>query len=241
MRTFFWTLKTLSIVTLFFFCWTFMPLWQVAAYAAEKQKSSQMRNADFGMQNEGQKHGASGERFEKALEGIREHINKAESKSNKGEEPREDIETIKTKKAEIESIDAELKAEFAATEKKLRDANLPAEILERHHKFVKHYQDNLKELIGNLEQVEKAQTRAEVDRTVKKAKLHLEKTKPPKRHKALDPNKLPHRMVKAKEKAPRLKKEEFEKDFGPRKHNTRLATDEHGFTRMTQGRRSVRI
>ena len=209
-------LRLVSCGTLFFFCWVYLSLFEIpAAYAAEKaggakaQKSAQTRNEE-------QKPQTAGEKFEKNLESIHEQINRAGERSRKGEEPKAEIESIKAKKAEIESIDAELKAEFSVTEKKLKDAHLPSEILDRHHKFVKHYQDNLKELIANLEGVERATTKAQVDATVKKTKSHLDKVKPPRRHKALDPNKLPHRMVKTKkEKAPRTKPEEFRKEFGP--------------------------
>jgi hypothetical protein len=217
MRTFYRTLRILSVTTLFFFCWTFLPLWQAVAYASEKQKSEVRSQKSEGLQKTEPRTQTAGERFEKALEDIREHIGKAEEKSRQGKEPIDEINAIKSRKTEIESIDAELKAEFAVTEKKLKDAHLSSEILDRHHKFVKHYQDNLKELVANLTGIERAGTKAEIDATVKKAKDHLEKTKPPRRHKALDPNKLPHRMVKAKEKAPRLKKEQFEKDFPPQR------------------------
>jgi murein DD-endopeptidase MepM/ murein hydrolase activator NlpD/transglutaminase-like putative cysteine protease len=215
MRTFYRTLKILSVITLFFFCWTFLPLWQAVAYASEKQKSEVRSQKSEGLQKTEPRTQTAGERFEKALEDIREHIGKAEEKSRKGKEPVDEINAIKSRKAEIESIDAELKTEFAATEKKLKDAHLSSEILERHHKFVKHYQDNLKELVANLTGIERAQTKVEVEAKVKKAKDHLEKTKPPRRHKALDPNKLPNRMVKAKERTPRTRPEEFRKEFGP--------------------------
>ena len=93
-----------------------------------------------------QRHQRPEERFEKALEDIREKVGQAEQKSGRGDAATEEIEGIKAKKAEIELLDVELKKEFAATEKKLKDAKLPKEILDRHYKFVKHYEDNLAEL-----------------------------------------------------------------------------------------------
>ena len=48
---------------------------------------------------------------------------------------------------------------------------------------------------------------------IEKAKKHLQRVKPPKKHIPLDPNKLPHRTPKVEKREPRLKKEDFERDF----------------------------
>jgi hypothetical protein len=102
---------------------------------------------------------------------------------------------LKTKKAEIEGLDLEIKKQFTETEKKLKDAGLPQEILDRHYKFVKHYEDNLNELKANLDAIDKAKTKEQEAKEVEKIRSFLEKVKPPKKHIPLDPNKLPHRTV----------------------------------------------
>jgi murein DD-endopeptidase MepM/ murein hydrolase activator NlpD len=227
MRAFYRTLRILSSITLFFFCWTFLPLYAAVAYAAapEGQKSGARSQKS---ENQGPGSGVqgpvtSGERFEKALEAIREKIGKAEKKLALSEvEGKQDftseVAEIKKQRAEIESADIEFKKEFAATEKKLKDAKLPKEILDRHAKFVKHYEDNLAELKTNLVGIEQGAGSKGFKEALTKTKTHLEKTKAPSHHQKLDPNNLPNRMVKAKkEKAPRLKKEEFEKDFPTKK------------------------
>ncbi len=217
MRTFFRALRIVSAITLFFFSWTFLPLWQVVAFAATPQKSGVSSQGSGGKQKAEPRPLTAGERFEKSLDDIRQKLRWAEDKSREGVEPGPEIEVIKSRKAEIESIDSELKAEFAATEKKLKDAHLPGEILERHYKFVKHYQDNLKELVANLEQVERAGTKAEVVAAVRKAKEHLERVKTPTHHQTLDPNNLPFRARKAtRTRVPRTK-EQFERDFPPQR------------------------
>jgi transglutaminase-like putative cysteine protease len=188
----------------------------------------------------------SGERFEKALEAIRENVGRLEKKhalsgvegADKGEDDAKERGIIKTKRAEIESADSEFRKEFVATEKKLKDAKLPKEILDRHYKFVKHYEDNLKELKTNLAGIEQGAKSKGYRESIKKAKAHLEKTRTPSKHVPLDPNKLPHRMVKGKERAPRLKKEEFEKEFGPQRTQKTPRTaglwdaDERGLSRI---------
>ena len=152
MRTFYRVLRILSAVTLFFFSWTFLPLWQVAAYAAnDSQQSSvgspQSKTSDHRPTTNDR---SSGERFEKALEDIRENVGKAEQKETNGQDVTAEVAEVKARRAEIDSLDVELKQEFAATEKKLKDAKLPKEILDRHYKLVKHYVDNLKVLKANL-------------------------------------------------------------------------------------------
>jgi transglutaminase-like putative cysteine protease len=253
MRAFYRALRILSAVTLFFFSWTFLPLWQIAAFAAEPQaqgagsrrlQSAQGSGSTDPSQSPLGKGGSrgvgatTGERFEKALEAIRENVSRAGDKADKGEDDAKERGIIKIRKAEIEAADSEFRKEFAATEKKLKDAKLPKEILDRHYKFVKHYEDNLKELKTNLAGIEQGAKSKGYRESIKKAKAHLEKTRTPSKHVPLDPNKLPHRMVKGKERAPRLKKEEFERDFPPqRTHKTpRTAglwdADERGLSRI---------
>lgn len=231
MRTYSSGLKITSYITLAFFLWSFGPLFQIpTAIAAEPPK---VRSSELEVRSSGSQ---PGERFEKALEAIREKVGKAEEKTSKNQDVTAEVAEIKTKKAEIESLDVELKKEFAATEKKLKDAKLPKEILDRHYKFVKHYEGNLKELKTNLTAIEKIPTTNQELRTaLAKAKAHLEKTKAPSRHQKLDPNNLPFRTVKGKERAPRLKKEEFERDFPKQKQSpikTAFTTDEHRYTRI---------
>ncbi len=224
MRTFNWTIKILSAITLFFFCWTFLPIYAAVAFAAERTQraESKAQSADpsqsplgkGGSRGVGQ---TSGERFEKALEAIREKIGQAEVKVEKSQDATNEVAEVKKQRIEIEKLDVDLKAEFAATEKKLKDAKLPKEILDRHAKFVKHYEDNLKELKTNLTGIEQSAKGIAFKNAIQKTKAHLEKTKAPSKHIPLDPNKLPNRMVKGKERAPRLKKKEFEKDFPAQK------------------------
>ena len=237
-KSFFRVLRIFSVITLFFFCWSFLPLYAAVAYAAEKQgagsrpdkigaKGSGSADPSQSPLGKGGSRGVgttSGDRFEKALEAIRENVSKAGDKADKGEDDAKEREIIKNKRAEIESADSEFRKEFAATEKKLKDAKLSQEILIRHYNFVRHYEDNFKELKTNLDDVEKATTKADRKAKITKAKAHLEKTKTPSKHVPLDPNKLPHRMVKGKERAPRLKKEEFEREFPPqRRQGTKTA------------------
>jgi len=152
------------------------------------------------------------EKLQKVTEELQETL--ANSKSDLGKKK----EKVKAAKSAIEAADPEIRKEFAATEKKLKDAKLPAEILERHRKFVKHYNDNLAELRNNIGRVEKAKNKAEMETEIGKVEKHLKKIKAPSRHSKFDPNNLPHRQPKANKHEPRMKKEEFDKDLKKDKH-----------------------
>jgi DNA-binding transcriptional MerR regulator len=190
--------KLLAIIVLVFFSWTFAGVFQVAYAIDNLPQTSNNTHSSRTPKSE--------ERFQKAIEEIGEIL----------EDPVTDRETkaskVKAKKGEIEELDKEIRKQFAETEKKLREARLPDEILQRHHKFVKHYEDNLNELKANLDSIEKTKGLA-VEVEIEKAKKHLQRVKPPKKHIPLDPNKLPHRTPKIEKREPRLKKEDFERDF----------------------------
>ncbi len=217
-KTFYRVLRLISAVVLFFFIWTFGPVWQAVAFAATPQSQGpggkgHIEARDTPIQT-------ASERFEKALEGIRAGVSKAGEKAGRGEDVTAEVAGIKAKKAEIEKIDADLRAEFAATEKKLKDAKLPQVILDRQAAFVKNYDKNLTQLKSEIDDIDKAKTATDLKARIETARLHLEKVKPAKKHVPLDPNKLPNRMVKARARMPRLRKEDFEKDFLRQKKTT---------------------
>ncbi|ACM21809.1 transglutaminase/protease-like domain protein [Geotalea daltonii FRC-32] len=197
--------RQISAVVLCFFTWTSGGVFSIANAAQIEAKKAKLQQVE-------KKPEGSEERFAKATEEVEDILG----------DKKEDLQTkkgrLRTKKAEIEALDVEVRKQFAETEKKLKDAKLPPEILERHRKFVKHYDDNLAELKGNLDIIEKAKDKAEADTGMEKAHQHLEKTKAPSRHQKLDPNNLPHRQPKVIKREPRMKKEEFEKDLKKDKH-----------------------
>ena len=191
--------RTIAAVVLCFFTWTSGGVFSIAnAAQVEARKAKTQRR---------EKPAGAEEKFSKVT-GEMEVILA---------DPKEGIEAkkgrLRAKEAEVEALDADIRKQFAETEKRLKDAKLPAEIMERHRRFVKHYDDNLAELKGNIERVEKAKDKKEAEVEVEKTRKHLEKVKAPSRHQKLDPNNLPHRQPKVIKREPRLKKEEFERDL----------------------------
>ena len=175
-------IRIISIIVLAFFTWTFGGLFDIAVAAKTSQGS--------GVGGQGSASQNPEKKFQKAIEDITSTI---EEVGKIGRLEDEKKGKLKTKKTEIESLDIEIKKQFAETEYKIKD--LPEVIKQRHKDFVKHYEDNLNELKNNLDAIDKSKTKAETDVAIKKTKAHLDKVKPPKKHIPLDPNKLPHRTV----------------------------------------------
>jgi hypothetical protein len=83
---------------------------------------------------------------------------------------------------------------------------LSQKILKRHYDFVKKYEDNMNELESNLDAVERAVTPEEAEPAIKKALEHLNKLKPPVRHKPIDPDNLLNKTIGPVFKEPRIGK-----------------------------------
>ncbi len=195
-------IKIISIMALFF-TWMFGGVFDIAYAVRNGLEPGSKGQGSILIGNQQPKKQGTEEKFQKSIVDIEQALTDASTDTNTKKNK------LKTKKTEIDSLDIEIKKHFAETEKKLKDDGLPYEILERHHNFVKHYEDNLKELKDNLDAIDKAKTKHDVDREIGKTKEHLEKVKPPKKQRLLDPNKLPHRTAEPVFKEPRTKPEQF--------------------------------
>ncbi len=200
MRTYSMNLKITASITLMLYLWCFGPLFQIpASYAAAGSRGTK-----------GQKAATSGqERRKSTEEKFRESLNRIG-------EAGEDREKLKAEKSELETLDTELQRQFKETETKIK--NLPEVIKQRQRAFVKRYGEGLSALRTHLDGVEKAKTGDEARIAAGKVRVFLEKTKGPSRHQKLDPNNLPFKARKVtKTREPRLKREDFERDFPQQK------------------------
>ncbi|MEK6697665.1 MAG: transglutaminase domain-containing protein [Nitrospirota bacterium] len=223
MRAYSFSFRVTVWTVLTCFLWSFGPLFQIpAAFAAEKQKAASVEQAPGKPVSREQK---PEEKFEGVLEAIREKVGKASEKNAKGEDASAEIREVGNRKTQLADLNEQLQAEFAATEKKI--AGLPREIRDRHTAFVKNYTANYTQLRDELNDIDAARTPAERKAKIEKVRLHLDKTRPKKLVQRLDPENLPFRVRKAtKTVAPRLKKEEFERDFRKQKsHSSRNISD----------------
>ena len=193
--------RIIAAIVVSFFTWTSGGVFSVANAAVDAVRK-----------------GNAQEQLQKAEEGADERLSRlTEELTATLADPQGDVDKkrqrLKDAVAEMDVLDTEIRKEFAETEKKLKDAKLPAEILERHYRFVKHYDDNLAELKGNAGRVGKGKDRKEIETELERTVKHLQRVKGPSRHQKLDPNNLPHRQPKAIKREPRMTKEEFEKDI----------------------------
>lgn len=198
--------RIIAAIALGFFTWTSGGVYSLA-HAAKLEA-----NKPKAVEQPKKKAASPEERFSKVTEELESTLadSKADTSSKKSR--------LIAGRDEIDKLDVEMRSQFVATEQKLKAAKLPAQILERHRKFVKHYDDNLNELKGNIEQVEKAKDNAEAETALRKVHEHLKRVKAPSRHQKLDPNNLLHRQPVVKKREPRMKKEEFEQDLKKDKH-----------------------
>jgi hypothetical protein len=193
--------RTIGAVILCFFTWT-------CAGGSSLAHAAQLESKRLSAQPQKKRQAASPE---ERLTQLTEELTTTLADSNA------DLTTRKTRLAAhrtaLDKLETELHTEFEATEQKLKTAKLSAEILERHHKFVKHFDANLAELRGNLDAINQAKDDAEAAGAITKTRAHLEGTQAPSRRHKLDPANLPHSNRTLPKRAPRLKKEEFEKEF----------------------------
>ena len=190
-------LRAVTYLVIFFFTWTMGGIGSIA-YAAYNEIQKPASNKKQEQRPEA--------KFQKAMEDLKDIVSRKYSLETKRSKIRE-------KRDAIESLDKDIKAQFTDTENKLKNAGLPQEILQRHYNFVKHYEDNLKELRTNLDAADQSKTDAEFETHAQKIRQHLDKSSFKRSHKPLDPNKLPHRISDIKRKEPRTKPEEFQKDI----------------------------
>ncbi len=198
-------LRPIAIVVLSFFLWTFGGGFEIA-HAMNVQSRPTAKTST------NQKPDAT---FQQTLDDIDRVLNETGTDANTKRN------AVKAKRADIDALDTGIRKSFSDTDKMLRDAGLPAEILDRHNRFVKHYDDNLRELRKNLDALDKAKTKGDIDTAIDKTKKHIDQVKPPKKRSHLDPDKLPHRTAEPVNKEPRTKPDEFLKD-DPRSHIARL-------------------
>ena len=130
--------KIISATVLFFFLWSSGGIFNLAYAAAEGGKQPSVLSGQ-------QKTKTAEEKFQESLDRLRDGVDK------------EDASKLKTERAEIETLDVDIKKQFRATEDNIK--NLPDVIKQRHKDFVKKYEENLNTLKTNLNEIEKAKTK----------------------------------------------------------------------------------
>ncbi|MBJ6751481.1 RHS repeat-associated core domain-containing protein [Geomonas anaerohicana] len=120
---------------------------------------------------------------------------------------------------EVSRLDREIRKQLVQTTQRLVDADLPAEIRERHRAFVKHYEENVAQLKENIGRVEKAGGGGEADAGLERLSRHLQGAKAQLQHRKSGAERSLKGQPEASKREPRLKKEDFERDLKRDKHS----------------------
>lgn len=137
------------------------------------------------------------QRYGQSLEKIRDGLQVAKTKQEQGQSPDDDIALVRAQKAELDALEADVEADFAAVGQHLRDHNLPTEILARHEAAVAEFQAKKNEFKQKFDAFEAAAAANDLEERKLKLKdladyMQAQQHKPT--HAPTDPNKLPFRI-----------------------------------------------
>jgi hypothetical protein len=208
-------LRPIAAIILIFFSWFCIEPWNFAV-AAPPTPPAKIPSREKG----------ASEELEETLHILKELTQALDKDLSADQEIQLRIDQLVEQKKNVVPLDAAVEKEFSDTETFLKAKNLPAAILDRHAKALADYRENMRQLRTNLADLVRIQgerrqakgrgdlkaadqKKSELKAKLQAAKAHLEEKVKEPPHQKLDPNNLPHRMPKVKERAPRLKKEEF--------------------------------
>jgi len=205
MPTRWWRSPVLVYPLLLAFVWTALELWRLPeAWAQEPPPRPGKRTA------------VRGDDFTRLLKELHRLTKAAVDAQAPGGDLTSAMAAVRQARQALHEADRKVRDQFAATEQKLRQANLPAEILERHTEAVRSYDAKHQELDAELTEAEDAHGRISdpwnfqdraPDQTrlrhhLRKAGELLDKYAPKPTHRPLDPHKLPSRPAEPRWKAP---------------------------------------
>jgi hypothetical protein len=177
---------TAQVVLLTFTSLTLQPL--QAAVMAERHKQAAITASQTPAPQ------TKDERYGKGLESLREILERAENKQSRGERDDDEVKQLRTTKHNLEALENEVEADFIATGQHLKDANLPAEIINRHEAAVKEFktkQNELKQKLKAVEDADDAKDQTKRTDKVKELATFMKANQHHKTHTLTDPNKLP--------------------------------------------------
>ncbi|MBR7780265.1 hypothetical protein [Undibacterium rugosum] len=128
------------------------------------------------------------------------------------------IERVQLKIQALKKMYAGIEQSFNDTEQQLKAANMPAEILQRHHAAVAQYQSRQKQFQQFSEQVERS-SGAEQQRALVELSRFMGTHQNAKPHQFTDPNKLPFGSPSNKVRKPNETKAEYQASLFPPKYD----------------------
>jgi hypothetical protein len=191
-KSFYRFLRSVTYFVLFFFCWTYLELFQIpVAFAASSRAAHE---------------GLTGHSIWKKTEGrFQERLDRLRGAGA-------DRVKLRAERSELEQLDRSLQTRFKETESAIK--NLPSVIRQRHRAFTKKYSEAQSTLRSHFDSIDKAKTDDEVKSAAENLATFLESVRPVSRHQTLDRNNLPFKIRNGSRRTdPRLRNEEFERDF----------------------------
>lgn len=223
------SLRFASLVTLFFFAWSFAGLRDVALAAKNGVDTPALKkermNKEFSKKSK-----RAEEKLSESVEDIEKLVRRSDRKKSKAERKARKVQ-LKAKRLEVESHDSELKKDFAETERRLIAKKLPEKKLKKHREFVKEIERETAELEKHLKAIEDARDDIAEDREIEKFNAYIKRVKVEKKRPKIDFNNLPHRNAEPTKLKPRLKKEEFEST-----QKAQLFSPEEGYAFLYPGK-----
>lgn len=119
-------------------------------------------------------------------------------------------EALSQLRGEIQQLDQEVTANFAAIDQEIEDKALPAVIQQRQDEMVTHYRQQLDVLLNLLQSIETASDETAFKEKLKQTQGHLKDKKHKRSHQPFDPNDLPNQQLKpSKQNKPKTTKQLF--------------------------------
>ena len=180
-----------SVVLVSFTSLTLQPLWAAVLAGGAQAKSAPSRAGD--------------EKYGEVLGAMEEQVLKAKANRGSGKPSKAEAGAVRALKKELDGLDAEVEAGFAATEKHLRDKQLAQVIMDRHAATVALFRQKREEFAALVRAVELADdggTDAGIDAALASLGSFFDKHSQRRQRAALDPGKLPWRTPKAEVRAP---------------------------------------
>ncbi|WP_169923962.1 transglutaminase domain-containing protein [Sulfurifustis variabilis] len=151
------------------------------------------------------------EKLSKNLETIEARLGTLEAKLARGEDASAEKQALQAARQELDALDTQALADFAAIEARLKEKNLPEVILNRHYEAVNQYKQEMAVLKANLDELDAEPTDEGKKPKAQKAREHLkakQKKRGPKTR--FDPNDMPNKSLEADpNNKPKLTPEEF--------------------------------
>ncbi|WP_321529743.1 transglutaminase domain-containing protein [uncultured Desulfuromonas sp.] len=205
------TLKNIAFVTVLFFSWTSAGGATLAH--AVSINSQQVTNTS------GQPETSPEEQLATLIAEIETTL------ADPGDDLKQVRKDLREKLKEVDRLDREIRQGFDKTHQKLFQAGVDETIFQRHERFIATYENNIAELKQNIQELTTPTDRSNFSLAAETAMTHFKKAITPKRYQQLDPENLPHRLLKPLYKEPRMKREEFDQELNQAK--TSLINQRH--------------